>query len=160
MTNDDDELDRRIIRLFEKGHRIKRPEEHPVPEKLSAYQANELPPEEADDIQEHLIQCVFCTDLLLDLECFLEPSEEDSAREGVFDLGTEAGWRKLQAEIGWGKSSVEVSRLRRRLRVLQAIAAALLVGTTGLSVYVFGLHENLEDPQQIFLTMSLPSGVR
>lgn len=99
MTDDADELDRRLARLFEEGRRREDPEDHPAPEKLSAYQAKELPPEEADAIQEHLVQCAFCTDLLLDLASFLEPQEEEGNREGVADLAAEAGWRKVRAEL-------------------------------------------------------------
>ena len=161
MTDNFDDLDRRLARLFEASRR-EGPEEHPAPEKLSAYQANELPPEEADDIQEHLIQCTFCTDLLLNLERFLEPSEEDSAPKGVVDLGTELGWRKVQTEVGWKELPGEVSRLRKHLRVLQAIAAALLIGTMGLAAYAFRLHEDLKAPQVTFLALSPSSsnGVR
>lgn len=139
MTDDADDLDRRLARLFEEGRRREDPEDHPAPEKLSAYQAGELPPEEADAIQEHLVQCAFCTDLLLDLEGFLEPQEEEEEREGVADLGTEAGWRKLREEMGWkgrqGEPTAEPSQQRRRFRAFQTIAALLLVGVLGAFLY-------------------------
>jgi hypothetical protein len=146
VTDDADDLDRRLARLFEAGRR-EEPEDHPAPEKLSAYQANELPPEEADAIQEHLVQCAFCTDLFLDLERFLEPEEEEGAREGVADLVAEAGWRKVRAEMGWvgraAEPAAEVSRLRRSLRVFQRLAAIFLVGIVGLSMYAVRLRQEI-----------------
>ena len=167
MTDDADDLDRRLARLFEAGRR-EDPEDHPAPEKLSAYQVNELPPEEADAIQEHLVQCAFCTDLLLELERFLEPEEEDRAREGVADLGAEVGWRKVRAEMGWvGKRqepTVEVSRLRRSLRVFQALAAVLLAGVVGLSFYSLHVREERKtrrfDPNPVSASVPSNQGVR
>jgi Putative zinc-finger len=160
VTDDADDLDRRLARLFETGRR-EDPKEHPAPEKLSAYQANELPPEEADAIQEHLVQCAFCTDLLLELKSFLEPAEEDRAREGVADLGAEVGWRKVRAEMDWREepAPVEVSRLRRRLWAFQAIAAVLLAGVVGLSVYSWQVREKARrfDPNPV--SASVPSNL-
>lgn len=150
MTDNVDDLDKRLERLFEAGRR-EDPQEHPAPEKLSAYHAKELPPAEADAIQEHLIRCAFCTDLLLDLRSFLEPEEEDGAREGVADLGAEAGWRKVRAEMGWQKepTAAEMSRLKKRLRVFQALAAVFLVGALGLSTYVIQLRQGVRTSEAL-----------
>jgi len=144
---DADELDRRLARLFGEGRHREDLPEHPSPEKLSAYQANELPPEEEDAIQEHLVECSLCTELLLDLQRFLEPAEEE--RPGVADLAAEAEWRKVRKEMGWeGEKrqeapAADVSRLRRSLRAFQAMAAVLLVGVLGLSVYALRLREEV-----------------
>jgi hypothetical protein len=150
VTDDADELDRRLARLFEEGHRGEDPTDHPSPEKLSAYQANELPPEEADEIQEHLTECSLCTELLLDLQRFLEPEEEDRSQEGVADFGAEAGWRELRGKMEWKRESeshdtpgAEMSRLRKSLRRLQAVAAIILVGLVGLSVYALRLRQEV-----------------
>lgn len=164
MTDEADDLDRRLTRLF-KADRREDPREHPAPEKLSAYHAKELPPPEADAIQEHLIQCAFCTDLLLDLQSFLEPEEEDQAREGVADLGAEAGWRKVRGEMGWSgrqEGAAEASRLRRSLRAFQALAAVLLVGVVGLSFYSFRILREMKAPEANSISAFLASseGVR
>jgi hypothetical protein len=167
VTDDADNLDRRLARLFEAGDR-EDPEDHPAPEKLSAYQASELPPKEADAIQEHLVQCAFCTDLLLDLQRFLEPEDEDPAREGVADLGTEAGWRKVREEMGWrGRPAEpapahEVYRLRRTVRGLQALAAVLLVGVVGLSVYSLRVRQEARrfDPNPVSALVTSNLGSR
>ena len=147
MTDDANKQDRRLARLLEEGGQ-EDPKEHPAPEKLSAYQAGELPLEEADAIQEHLVWCTFCADLLLDLESSLEPEEESEEREGVANLGVETGWRKVQAGMGWtgeGKDdpSGEASRLKKALRRLRMLAAVLLVGMLGLSVYAWRLWQEL-----------------
>jgi Putative zinc-finger len=160
VTDDADDLDRRLARLFEADRR-EDPGDHPVPEKLSAYQANELRPEEADAIQEHLVQCAFCTELLLDLQSFLEPEEEDRTREGVADLGAEAGWRKVREEMRWREepAAAEMSRLKRRLRVFQALAAVLLVGVVGVSFYSVHVRQKIRrfDPNPV--SASVPSNL-
>lgn len=163
MTDDADDLeDRRLARLFGAGHQ-EDPKEHPAPEKLSAYHAKELPPEEAGAIQEHLLQCAFCTDLLLDLQRFLEPEEEDLPRKGVADLGAEVGWRKVRAEMGWQEelAAVEVSRLRKSLKAFQALAAILLVGM-GLSFYSLHIRQKARRFEANPVPASVPSnlGVR
>ncbi|HEV2853365.1 MAG TPA: zf-HC2 domain-containing protein [Thermoanaerobaculia bacterium] len=150
MTDDADELDRRLARLFEEGRRREDPEDHPAPEKLSAYQAKELPPEEADAIQEHLVQCAFCTELLLDLEGFLEPQEEE-AREGVADLGAEAGWRKVREEMGWKGRSLSSPTVSRGFFASAlggySVAAALLVAAIGLAAWNLNLSREMRRPQ-------------
>jgi len=165
VTDDADELDRRLARLFEEGRRREDPTDHPSPEKLSAYQANELPPAEADEIQEHLTECSLCTELLLDLQRFLEPEEEDRPKEGVADFGAEAGWRELRGKMEWKRESegrdtpgAEMSRLRKSLRRFQAAAAIFLVGLVGLSVYALRLRQEMrvsETPVAVSLINSI-----
>jgi hypothetical protein len=156
VTDDADELDRRLARLFEEGRRREDPEDHPSPEKLSAYQANELPPEEADEIQEHLTECRLCTEILLDFQRFLEPEEEDRSQEGVADFGAEAGWRELRGKMEWKRESesrdtpgAEMSRLKKSLRSFQAVAAVLLAGVIGLSVWNVNLSKKSHEPRSI-----------
>ena len=57
--------------LVEEGSHRQDPEDHPSPETLTAYQANELSPEEDERIQGHLAACRHCTEMLLELEEFL-----------------------------------------------------------------------------------------
>lgn len=133
MTEDADDLDRRLAHLFEAARR-EDPEEHPAPERLSAYQANELPPEEADAIQEHLVQCSFCTELLLDLQHFLEPAEEARPREGVADMGAEVGWRKLRETLPRPQQAVPMKRWKSSHAWITSLASA-----AALFGLVFGL---------------------
>ena len=139
MTNFD-ELDRYLTYIFDEALYRKQPEEHPDCYMLCAYQANELPPSEIDSIQEHLIQCTFCTDLLLDLQYFLEPSE-DLLREEVSDLGAAVEWRKMKANSQ--EYPAKIQQQRRSLLAFRTLAALLLIGFTGLLEVYLSLDEAL-----------------
>lgn len=148
MTEDTDDLDRHLARLFEEGYRREDPEDHPSPEKLSAYQANELPPEEADDIQEHVTRCGVCTGLLLDLQRFLEPREEDRPREGVADIGAEAGWRALRAAQPFPTKPLS-QPFFTSTKGGYSVAAALLAVAVGLAVWNANLVRESHEPRPI-----------
>jgi len=129
------DLDRRFTRLSTASRRPA-PDDHPAPEKLSAYLANELSPEEDDALQEHLAACTLCTGLLLDLQRFLDPPQEDRPREGVADFETAAEWRELKGKLGRaGSPPVVVSkrRLLRKIAVSPALAAVLALLFLGVS---------------------------
>ncbi len=134
MTDEPD-LDRLFTRLSTASRRPA-PDDHPAPEKLSAYLANELSPEEDDALQEHLAACTLCTGLLLDLQRLLDPPQEDRPREGVADFETAAEWRELKGKLGRAGSPPVVVPKRRLLRrvvgspALAAVLALLLVGTS------------------------------
>lgn len=144
MTDEADDLDRRLARLFEEGRRREDPEDHPAPEKLAAYHAKELPPEEADAIQEHVVQCGLCTELLLDLEGFLKP-EEGSAPEGVTALGTEAGWRKARKAMGWPAHRGFFASASGGY----SLAAALALAVIGLVAWNLNLSREIRRPQPV-----------
>jgi Putative zinc-finger len=143
-VTEDTDLDRLFTHLSDEGRRRPIPDAHPVPEKLSAYLANELSPEEDDALQEHLVGCTLCTDLLLDLQRFLDLPEEDRPREGVADFETAAEWRELRGRMGDGVKDVGgekiagPSRIRRvfgSVRVWQGVAAVLAVGILGQALW-------------------------
>lgn len=144
MIEDADDLDRRLAHWFQESGRPGDPENHPAPETLAAYQARELPIEEADALQEHLVQCGFCTDLLLELQRFLEPGKGDGSQPEVVDLGAVAGWRKLREGVSRrGVPVAEVVRLRKAVRRLQALVALLLVAGVGLGAYSWRSRQDL-----------------
>jgi hypothetical protein len=149
VNDDTADVDRLFARLSGEGlHRD--PDDHPVPEKLSAYLANELSPEEDNEIQEHLAHCTLCTELLLDLQRFLDPPAEDLPREGVADFETAAGWRELRGRMGEGAEAVsEAPRPRRAasLKIAYSLVAALALTVVGLWVYVVKLHGDLKAPR-------------
>jgi hypothetical protein len=139
--------------------------DHPSPEELAAYQANELSPERDDAIQEHLAGCSLCTQALLDLHRFLDPPEEDRPREGVADLETAVAWRKLRGKIEAEKRGAPRERIsepspRRRSqgapRTAYALAAVFAMATLGLSLYVVSLKQELRlsglSPRLLFLS--------
>jgi putative zinc finger protein len=129
VNDDTADLDRLFARLSDEGH-TQDPDDHPTPEKLSAYQAKELSPEEDDAIQEHLAQCTLCTELLLDLQRFLEPPAEDLPREGVVDFETAAEWRELRRRMGTTQATEVKREFPRKVFRMPAVAAvlALLLG--------------------------------
>lgn len=153
MTEDTD-LDRLFTHLSDEGRRRPVPDAHPVPEKLSAYLANELSPEEDDALQEHLTGCTLCADLLLDLQRFLDPPEEDRPREGVADFETAAEWRELRGRMREklgervkGASESRRSRWVASLKMVYPLAAVLAVAVVGLGVYVLKLQDDLKAPR-------------
>lgn len=108
--------------------------DHPAPEELSAYQAGELSPDQFDEVQRHLAGCRLCTEVLLDLERFLDLPPEDRPREGVADLETEVEWLALRAKLG-NLRLLTRDGARRTQRVVCAVAAIFLVAI-GFSFYI------------------------
>jgi len=117
--------------------------EHPAAETLSAYQANELSPEESGAIREHVAGCDLCAERLLDLQRFLEFVPEDQTREGVADLETAAEWRRLRKRIG---REEERRRFFASARGGYTVAAALLAVSVGLAVWNLSLVRKSRDP--------------
>lgn len=151
MTDETVDLDRLLARLSEDGHSRRDPEEHPAPEKLSAYQAGELSPEEDDAIQEHLAHCGLCTELLLDLQRFLNPPPEDRPREGVANFEAAVEWRELREKISYvtpdDRAAPGLERGSRRERVKSRIAASL--GILLLAPLLWFVWYSFELEQQI-----------
>jgi len=127
---------------------------HPAPETLAAYHAGELPAGEEQRLQDHLLACRECAALLLDLDGLADPGF------GAGSLSTadqEALWGRLQGEIKKEEAPpalAPVIPLRRppgfavKPRWLQALAAALLVATVGLSAWVASLRHELDERTQ------------
>jgi hypothetical protein len=108
------------------------PEEHPNPDRLYAYQANELTPEEDQEIQEHLAVCGHCTELLLDIQCFTTPPVQEEA--GLSEFEQAAGWRQLRARLDQDGFFTR-SRRRWRHNRIAAVAAVFVLAILGLSIY-------------------------
>lgn len=108
---------------------------HPSPEELSAYQANELTPEQDDAIQEHLVDCSLCAEVLLDLERFLDLPREDRPRDGVADFETAAEWGVLRSKLKDERLLPEKETRRSSRRGTYAVAATILLAIVGLSLY-------------------------
>lgn len=154
MNDDSADLDRLFTRLSGEG-RAPDPDHHPAPERLSAYLANELSPEEDDAVQEHLAHCTLCTELLLDLQRFLDPPWEDLPREGLVDFETVAEWRELRGRMGEAGGKTEGVPLRRAepfrrvfgsLKVAYGLAAVLAVFLGWTSYRMVSFEEELSTP--------------
>jgi hypothetical protein len=131
------------------------PDGHPSPEKLSAYQANELSPEEDDAIQEHVASCSLCAERLLELHRFLAFIPEDQPREGVADLETEAEWRKLRERIEKETerrntvSPAVSSGFFRSAQGGYSVAAAFLAVAVALGVWNLSLVRKSREPSAV-----------
>lgn len=132
MSDETQDLDEMLGFLAEDGRQRRDPEEHPSPEKLSAYRANELTPEEDERIQDHLAVCQHCTELLLDLEEFLKPPAMAAAPAADFEAA--ADWRRLREGMpreavrqshGFSRQGIQLSPLAASLFL------ALLLGSLG-----------------------------
>jgi hypothetical protein len=151
-VNDEiEDLDEMLGFLGEQGRHRRAPEEHPSPEELSAYQANERP--EADQrIQDHLAVCRHCTELLLDLEELLEPPP--AVAEPAADFEAAADWRRLRegtAPVARKPEPFQLKtseqqdyRLVRSLQMYRALAAVLGLAVVGLSLYAVRPHDSPE----------------
>jgi hypothetical protein len=138
------------------------PEPHPEPKMLAAYHAGELTEPEERRLQDHLVGCPECAALLLDLDGLGRP---EFGAGSLAPADQEALWRRLQSEIRQEEPPpAPVVPLRRRAaspRWLQALAAALLVATLGLSAWVASLRRTvdaLSRPQANALVLDLDAG--
>jgi hypothetical protein len=124
---------------------------HPEPETLAAYHGGELPEDEAQRLQEHLLACPECAALLLDLDGLADPGFGAGSLSAA---DQEALWGRIAAEIQKEAPALApVVPLRRpsrssrstpQPRWLQALAAALLAATVGLSAWVASLRHTVE----------------
>ncbi|MBW8879576.1 MAG: zf-HC2 domain-containing protein [Acidobacteria bacterium] len=152
MTDETADLDRLFTRLADEG-RPRDPDDHPAPEKLSAYLANELSPEEDDALQEHLTQCTLCSDLLLDLQRFLDPPSEDRPREGVADFETAAEWRELRKKLRTqAPPAVRKRSLLHRISGARVLAAVLAFVFVGAAYWIMVLERRLSSPRAVQIT--------
>lgn len=130
-------------------------EEHPTPEALTAYDANELTPDQDDRIQEHFLECRDCPELLLDYKSFSAP---DAAAKEVPDLSDSwvaAAWEALRARLAGEPEPGGWRSLHRRMRlsfrtVAHRLAAGLLACSVGLSWWILSLSREigqLQEPQ-------------
>jgi len=147
VSDETSDLDGMLGFLAEEGRQRNDPEEHPDPETLTAYQANELSPEEDERIQDHLAVCGHCTELLLDLEEFLQP--EVVTEEAASDFEAAADWRRLRAAAEEAQKPGRPvhrdggdKRTLRSLRIFQALAAGLGTLVVGLVIHTARFRGN------------------
>jgi hypothetical protein len=127
---------------------------HPSPEELLDYHAGDLAPAARERVQDHLVLCESCSRTVLDLESFpqVEPAREED-RLSRFEL--EADWRRLR--------KAAVSRVPApRTRLVDALAASLLLATVGLSLWVGRLRDEVRElsgPRaDVYVADLVPSG--
>jgi hypothetical protein len=121
--------------------------DHPNPEHLAAYHAGELPLEDAERLQDHLVTCRECAGLLLDLDRLADP---EFGAEAIPEAVKVDLWQRVAADIRKEDSApAPVVPLRRPApRWPQALAAALLAAVLGLSLWVVSLRQTVHDLSQ------------
>jgi hypothetical protein len=132
--------------------------DHATADELAAYHAGELPPAEEARVQDHLLRCEECTELLLDLDALQNDPGFGSERPAPA-AEIDAVWSHIRAQEP-PRSAVpstappalqtprELPRRAGGTRWLQALAAALLVAVAGLSVWVVQLRSALDGLSQ------------
>lgn len=125
---------------------------HLDPEEIAAYHAGELPPEDERRVQDHFVACRECADLLLDLDGLADPGF--GADADLPPNAAEAVWAGVREEIRHdepARSAKVLPMAPRRVhppRMWQALAAALLIATVGLSFYVASLRRTVDELSQ------------
>lgn len=105
---------------------------HPGVETWIAYHGGELAERETERLQRHLVACPACVSLVLDLDAFAaEPAEADRASVSEFELA--AAWKSMKASLPDRLSPPRW--FERRVRVPMALAASLVAGAVGLSLW-------------------------
>jgi hypothetical protein len=148
---------------------------HPEADELAAYHAGALEPADENRVRDHLVLCAQCGQALLDLAAFADPAADDGEGlpsglgETVWS-GVLAGihaaedrppapvvpmpqrpLRPRESTIGSaprvrrGAGEESPHRSSRRLRIFQALAAALLCATVGLSLWVASLRRTVDE---------------
>jgi Putative zinc-finger len=107
--------------------------EHPTPEMLAAYCADELTPEEDEKIREHFVDCRDCPELLLDFKDFSAPDR--AVTERIPESWVAAAWQSLRARLAREPAP--------RLQLAYSLTGLLLAATLGLSAWVVSLQREL-----------------
>jgi hypothetical protein len=126
---------------------------HLEADELVAYRERALAPAETERVRDHLALCPECAGLLLELDAFSEPSPA-----GAPDLTTgevEAGWRELAGRLNaargaaaQGGTVVKIPRPGSLDLLPWALAAALLAGVIGLSLWTESLRQDLHEARR------------
>jgi putative zinc finger protein len=159
VSDHNGELAKLFARLDAEGHGM---EEHPPSERLSAFEAHELPPAEHAAVQKHLETCTFCRERLDDLERFLVGPGEDLPAPGVVDFEAAAEWRRLRDQLRQ-KDRIGASPSFRRFfssaRGGYGVAAASLALAVALAAWDVALVRKSHEPAITRTTMTLiPKG--
>ncbi|MCP4656347.1 MAG: hypothetical protein GY856_13120 [bacterium] len=146
MTERSKELKTTLGEIVEDRRRDLGP--HPSPEELVAYKAGELSAAEVSRLQEHLVLCPDCLELLLDSECFRDAAF--GSRRAVSETEVAAAWKGMRR--GTDRKAPVATVLRGRFRrfpgpssprLPYALAATLLIAVLALSLWVASLRQTL-----------------
>jgi len=131
------------------------PDVHPGADELALYHAGELAPEDEERVRGHLLACAECAELLLDFAALRDDPGFGKQRPAPA-AELDAVWQAVRAQASPALLSAAPPprrerprrsgpRLSDRSRWVQALAAALLVGVVGLSVWVAALRQTVSE---------------
>lgn len=134
---------------------------HPDFDELVAYRGGELPDDDRRRLQDHLVTCRDCLELMLELDAFLRPEtepEERTAAAGAADFATAAGWRALRSRLPSGEAGpAEGARSGPRpRRWVAALAASLAVAVIVLALFALQLHRDVTALDRQLAELSRP----
>ena len=117
---------------------------HLEPEEIADYHEGRLSPGDERRVQDHLVACRECSELLLDLEGLSDPGF--GAGEALPEGTGERVWEGVRKEV----QPANVVPFKRESRDdtprwLRSLAAMLLLSTMGLSGWVASLREQVKD---------------
>jgi anti-sigma factor RsiW len=120
---------------------------HITPERLTAYHSGKLPAMEESRVQDHLVLCRGCTQLLLDLAAF--PALDEQGARQLSDAEVTTRWKAMPKEIrkeGKAASARPFKWPRLNLSFSwpgfsYAMAAVLFIAAAGLLVWVLSLRQ-------------------
>jgi hypothetical protein len=125
------------------------PSPHLEPEEIADYHDGQLSPEDERRVQDHLVACRECSELLLDLEGLADP--DFGAGETLPDGAGEQVWESIRKETRKEIQPSNVVPFRREARRsetprwLRSLAAMLLLSTMALSGWVMSLRSQVKD---------------
>lgn len=117
---------------------------HLEPEEIANYHNGRLSPADERRVQDHLVACRECSELLLDLQSFGDPAF--GSHEALPDRASEQVWEGVRKEI----QAPNVVPFRREGRYetprwLRSLAAVLLLSTMALSGWVASLRDRVKE---------------
>jgi hypothetical protein len=121
---------------------------HLGPEEIVAYHDGQLSAEDEQRVQDHLVACHECSELLLDLDGLADPGF--GAGEVLPDKAAEQVWEGIRKEIRKEIRPPNVVPFRREPRNdtprwLRSLAALLLLSTLALSGWVSVLRDRVKE---------------
>lgn len=111
---------------------------HPDLDRWIAYHGGELLESEEDQLRSHLVSCRACVSLVLDLESFNEPTCADDgscADVRVSEFETASAWRAMKSALPASAIPPRVAQPRYAARRHLALAASLIFGVVGWSLW-------------------------
>jgi Putative zinc-finger len=128
-----------------KGSRsVTDPSVHATEDEIAAYHAGTLPPDEEARVQDHLLECSECTELLLGLDEFAQENDEPAPPEEV-----RAAWEELRARLPSSAPDLPAPLPYPRRRAqpvwLLALAATLAAAVVGLGVWNVSLRNQRDE---------------